>query len=61
MYTILKALTSLLTIGKYNTTVEFHAFEIHILNADIGCWKIYPFSLDEINILNAVSRDRDDA
>ena len=43
--------------------VNFHVFEIHTLNADLCCWKVYLFlpKLHEIAILNAVCADRDDA
>ncbi len=45
---------SLQNSGKYSTTVEFHVFEIHTLNADMRLLKSIPFfpRFHEIDILN---------
>ena len=50
--------------GKFSTTVEFHAFEIHTLNDDmrlqVKSISFFP-RFHEIDILNAVRADSDDA
>ncbi len=53
---------SLQNSGKYSTTVEFHAFEIHTLNEDMRLLKSIPFfpRFHEIDILNEVREDRND-
>ena len=54
---------SLQNSGKYSTTVEFHVFEIHTLNANMRLLKSIPFfpRFHEIYTLNVIRADCDDA